>query len=636
MCGIVGQARTLDRPVDRALIEQMCAALEHRGPDARGVHLDGGVGLGVQRLRVIDLQTSDQPIYNEDRSIVVVFNGEIYNYRELRTQLRAKGHSFATCGDTEVIVHLYEEEGPACVHLLDGMFAFALWDARNSQLLAARDRVGKKPLFYALRDGSLTFASELAALAAGGEIDRSVDPQALDCFLAYGYIQAPLSIFRGVSKLPPASTLLYRGGEIEIDRYWRLDYSRKRAAVDRSAIAAEVRETIARAVRKRLISDVPLGAFLSGGIDSSAVVAIMAEASSQPVRTFSIGFENEDFNELPYARMVAERFGTEHHEFIVQPNAIEIVPRMVRHYGEPFADASAIPSFYVSELTRRYVTVALNGDGGDESFGGYNRYVSNLLAQRLARLPGPLLAGAGALVNRLPSGKAIDSHRSRIRRLFGSLALEPPERYARYMAYLNDAERGELYTDEFKMLLGERVAPSMIADPWAAASGRSPLDVMLEVDVESYLPADLLVKIDIATMAHSLEARSPLLDPEVMEFAASLPPELKIHRLEKKVILREAMREWLPDEVLDRPKRGFGVPLVHWLRADLRDWSREILLDEATTGRGYFRTAAVREMLDRHADGRDDCSMRIWALLMLELWHREFVDSVPPMSATTA
>jgi asparagine synthase (glutamine-hydrolysing) len=594
------------------------------------------VGLGIQRLRVIDLETGDQPIYNEDRSVVVVFNGEIYNYRELRAQLQASGHTFATGGDTEVIVHLYEEHGSACVRSLDGMFAFALWDAKKSQLLLARDRVGKKPLFYALQSGSLTFASEVAALVADGEIEREVDPQALDCFLAYGYVQAPLSIFRGVSKLPPASTLVYRDGEIEVERYWRLDYARKRAVPDRAAVAAEVRETITRAVRKRLISDVPLGAFLSGGIDSSAVVAAMAEASSQPVRTFSIGFENEDFNELSYARTIAQRFDTEHHEFVVQPDAIEIVPRIVRHYGEPFADASAIPSFYVSELTRRYVTVALNGDGGDESFGGYSRYAANLMAEQLSRLPDPLLAGAGTLVNRLSTDGAIDSRRNRIRRLVGSLALEPSARYARYMAYFNGFQRDELYTDEFKALLGEPEARRVIAEPWEGASGRSTLDVMLEVDVESYLPADLLVKIDIATMAHSLEARSPLLDPEVMTLAASLPAELKVHRLDKKVILREALREWLPDEILDRPKRGFGVPLVHWLRGELREWSREILLDEVTVGRGYFRTAAVREMLDAHADGRDDCSMRIWALLMLELWHREFIDSIRSVKVAAA
>ena len=636
MCGIVGQVRIDGRPVQRELLERMCEALEHRGPDSRGVHVGGNIGLGIQRLRVIDLRTGDQPIYNEERSVVVVFNGEIYNHRSIRADLEARGHTFTTNSDTEVIVHLYEEHGRGCVGWLDGMFAFALWDARTEQLLLARDRVGKKPLFYSVGEGALTFASEFGAVVCDGEIERDVDPHALDWFLAYGYVQAPQSIFRAVAKLPPASTLIYREGGVTIERYWRLDYSRKRTGLEPRAIATEVRETITRAVRKRLISDVPLGAFLSGGIDSSAVVAAMAEAGSEPVKTFSIGFESEDFNELPYARMIAQKFATEHHEFVVKPDAIEVLPRVVRHYGEPFADASAIPSFYVSELTRRYVTVALNGDGGDESFGGYSRYAANVVAQQLARLPEALRTSASRFVSRLPPGPAIDSRRDRIRRLVGSLALTPPARYARYMAYFDVDQREELYTDEFKLVVGESTAPEVIAGPWAAASGGSPLDVMLEVDVESYLPADLLVKIDIATMAHSLEARSPFLDQEVMELAASLPPELKIHGLQKKVILREALRGWLPDEILDRPKRGFGVPLAHWLRTELRDWSRDILLDERATGRGYFRTSAVRDMLDRHGDGREDNSMRIWALLILELWHREFVDGFRPTSAATA
>jgi asparagine synthase (glutamine-hydrolysing) len=630
MCGIAGQARADERPIRRTLIEGMCAALEHRGPDARGVHIGARVGLGIQRLRVIDLETGDQPIRNEDGSVVVVFNGEIYNYRELRAQLRAKGHRFATEGDTEVIVHLYEEHGASCVRLLDGMFAFALWDAREATLLLARDRVGKKPLFYAQRESSLTFASELGALVVDEEIERRVDPRALDCFLAYGCIQAPLSIFQGVSKLPPASTLLYRDGKVEIARYWRLDYSRKRAIGDRREIASEVRESIRQAVRKRLISDVPLGAFLSGGIDSSAVVWAMAQASSEPVKTFSIGFASEDFDELPHARTIARLFGTEHHELVVEPDAIEVVPRIVRHYGEPFADASAIPSFYVSEMTRRHVTVALNGDGGDESFGGYSRYAAMQMMDRLARLPRPVPATASALAGWLPAGRAVNGRRERIRRLLGSLALAPPARYARYMACFDEREREALYTDELKAELGESAAPAVIAEPWLAASGSSPIDVALEVDVEFFLPADLLVKIDIATMAHSLEARSPLLDPALMQLAASLPPELKVHGTQKKVILREAMRGHLPDEILDRPKQGFGVPLVHWLRGELRQWSREILLDDAAVGRGYFRRERVQWLLDRHASGREDCSTRIWALLMLELWHRELVDSARP------
>jgi asparagine synthase (glutamine-hydrolysing) len=630
VCGIVGQVRADGRPVARALVDRMCATLEHRGPDSRGVHLNGTVGLGIQRLRVIDIDSGDQPIYNEDGSAVVVFNGEIYNYRQLRAQLIKAGHRFRTEADTEVIVHLYEEQGLACVQALDGMFAFALWDACRSRLIIARDRVGKKPLFYAVRNGCLTFASELAALVADPEIERTVDPRALDGFLTYGYVPGPLSIYSGIAKLPPASTLVYSGGDVDVERYWRLDYSRKRAIGDRSLIREEVREAITSAVRKRLIADVPLGAFLSGGIDSSAVVAAMAEVGGEPVRTFSIGFGNERFNELPHARVVAERFGTDHHEFIVEPDAVEIAPRIARHYGEPFADASAIPSFYVSELTRKYVTVALNGDGGDESFGGYSRYAAVMLAQQLARLPRPLLTRVSALADRLSPDASIDSPRNRIRRLLGSLALPPAAQYARYTAYFDDEQRDDLYTEDFKALLDDSVVPDVISNPWMGASGQSILDVMLEVDVESYLPSDLLVKIDIATMAHSLEARSPLLDTYLMELAASLPPELKVRGREKKIILREALRGQLPDEILDRPKRGFGVPLVDWLRGDLRNWSREILLDDVTIGRGYFQMTSVRSLLDQHAAGRADCSMRIWALIMLELWHREFMDVACP------
>lgn len=628
MCGIAGQASAAERPVSRTLIEGMCAALEHRGPDARGIYIGERVGLGIQRLRVIDLETGDQPIFSEDRSVVVVLNGEIYNFRQLRAQLRAKGHHFATEGDTEVIAHLYEEHGPSCVQLLDGMFAFALWDGRDETLLLARDRVGKKPLFYAQREGGLTFASELGALVLDEEIERRVNPVALDCYLAYGCIQAPHSIFEGVRKLPPASILLYRGGTAEITRYWHLDYSQKLATGNRREIAQEVRTSIRQAVRKRLVADVPLGAFLSGGIDSSAVVWAMAQESDEQVKTFSIGFSSEDFDELPHARTIATLFGTEHHELMVEPDAIEIVPRIVRHYGEPFADPSAVPTFYVAEMTRRHVTVALNGDGGDEAFGGYSRYAAVLLMERLARLPRPLPAVASAIARRLPRGRAVNSQRERIRRLVSALDLPPPARYARYMACFDGHQREALYSDELKAELGQSKAPSVIAEPWLAASGNSPIDAVLEVDTEFFLPADLLVKIDIATMAHSLEARSPLLDPTLLQLAASLPPELKVHGTQKKVILRDAMRGHLPDEILDRPKQGFGIPLVHWLRGPLRQWSREILLDNAALRRGWFRRGQVEALLDRHASGREDCSTRIWALLMLELWCREFLDPV--------
>ena len=628
MCGIVGQLRPPDRAVDHGLLARMCAGLEHRGPDSRGIHCEGRAGLGIQRLRVIDLNTGDQPIYNEDRSVVVVLNGEIYNYRELRSELQARGHNFATQGDTEVIAHLYEEHGAACVQHLHGMFAFAVWDRRREQLLLARDRVGKKPLLYALRNGTLSFASEMGALLQDGEIPRAVDHAALDRYLAYGYVPSPLTALRDVRKLPPAHTLLVREGRVTLERYWSLDYSRKLDAPVEE-IAERIRAGLLAATRKRLISDVPLGAFLSGGIDSSAVVAAMAQESAEPVRTFSIGFDHEGYDELPHARAIAQRFGTIHEEFLVRAEAVEVVPKIVRHYGEPFADSSAIPSFYLAELTRRHVTVALNGDGGDESFAGYQRYVANAVAGRLDRLPMAMRRPLAALTARLPHGGEVASVTNKARRLAGTLALDPAARYGRYVSWFDDAERAALYTPDFAELVGVRPAGEVIGLPWAAASGDSVVDRMLEVDVSTYLVDDLIAKIDIATMAHGLEARSPFLDHELMQLAASIPAELKIRGGEKKWILRQALRAWLPDEVLDRPKQGFSVPLSSWLRTDLRQWAGEVLLDRRTLDRGYFDHRAVHGLLDRHAAGTDADAKKIWALVMAELWHREFVDASP-------
>jgi asparagine synthase (glutamine-hydrolysing) len=622
--------------VDPLLIERMCAAIEHRGPDSRGTFVDRDVGLGIQRLRIIDLQTGDQPIFNEDRSVVVVLNGEIYNFPELRGRLLRSGHRFATHSDTEVIVHLYEEEGVDCVTSLNGMFAFALWDVREQRLLLARDRVGKKPLFYADRGGTLTFASELRALLEDPEIPRELDHQALDCYYAYQYVPSPRSAFRAIRKLPPATRMIWRNGAVSQERYWRLRYTPKRDVADPREVHEQIRGTIDRAVRRRMISDVPLGAFLSGGIDSSAVVAAMARHSTNPVKTFSIGFEHEAFNELSHARAVAEQFSTEHHEYTVQAHAIELLPQIVRHYGEPFADASAIPSFYVAELARRHVTVALNGDGGDESFGGYNRYLSNAMASRFERVPLSIRRAASAVAEWVPPGPEPRSSRNRMRRLARSLPLTPAERYARHMSYFDTFQRAELYTDEYRHEIGISSAPEVISDPWERASGDSIIDVMLETDVETYLPGDLLVKVDVATMAHSLEARSPLLDPEVMELAAALPAQLKVRGLEKKIVLRDALAEWLPRSLLDRPKMGFGVPLGHWFRNELRDYAREILLDRETTGRGYFKPAYVEQLLTRHVGGQEDNSPRIWSLLVSELWHREFVDEAARATATVA
>lgn len=630
VCGITGQARFDDRPVSRDLLERMCRAVEHRGPDARGIHLERRVGLGIQRLRVIDLNTGDQPIFNEDGTIAVVLNGEIYNFQELRTRLERNGHRFRTAGDTEVIAHLYEEEGPNLVRSLCGMFAFAVWDRRQERLMLARDRVGKKPLHYSTRGEVITFASELNAVMADDQIPREVDDLALDSYLAYRWVPAPRTAFRAVSKLPPATTLIFDRAGARLQRYWRLDYGRKRGPVSAEDVAGELRAKLRAATQRRMVADVPVGAFLSGGIDSSAVVAAMAESSTRPVKTFSIGFVNDDYDELPQARLVAQRFATDHHEFVVEPNAVELLPRIVRHYGEPFADPSAIPSFLVAEMGSRHVTVALNGDGGDESFGGYTRYVANLALAKTDGLPLLVREAAGKLGGAVPASGKIDSARSRLRRALVTLPLGAGQRYAAYMANVNGLNRDRLYTAEYRERVRGSDATETLEAAWRRSSATALLDRMLDVDVNTYLPDDLLTKMDIATMAHSLEGRSPFLDHELMEFAASLPATTKVHGLEKKVGLREALRGWIPDQILDAPKRGFRIPLADWIRAELSEFVRDVLTDPATRGRGYFNDGYLDEILDRHQAGVEDRAQGIWTLLNFELWHREFIDRADP------
>jgi asparagine synthase (glutamine-hydrolysing) len=629
MCGIVGKVTADGSPVDPAMLRRMCAALRHRGPDAQGTHVSEGAGLGIQRLRIIDLEGGDQPIYNEDGNVVVVLNGEIYNFRELRRRLERSGHSFATRSDTEVIVHLYEERGPACVRELHGMFALAIWDRRRRRLMLARDRVGKKPLFFSLRDGELSFASELDALLEDPEVPRDLDHAALDAYLAFRCVPAPRSALRAVRKLPPASTLVLSGGRAEIETYWRLDYARKTPVADVRDVAEALREQLRRAVRRRLVADVPLGAFLSGGIDSAAVVATMAELSAQPVRTFTIGFRSAAYDELPLARRVAQRFATEHHELVVEPDALRLVPEVLRRYGEPFADSSALPSYLVAQMARPHVTVALNGDGGDENFAGYTRYAGQAMLGLLDGVPRPVRAVLAEAGRRVAPGAELDGLRSRVRRLAEGVALDPGARYARYLSALSGLDRDALYTPEHRELAGEPLLPAAIEARWNASSATSLVDRMLDVDVQTYLADDLLVKMDIATMAHSLEARSPLLDHELMEFAASLPAEMKLHRRETKVALRAALRGLVPDEVLDAPKRGFRLPIADWFRGELAGYARDVLLDPATLARGWFRPAYVCALLDRHEQRLEDRSQAIWTLLALELWQREVVDGPP-------
>jgi asparagine synthase (glutamine-hydrolysing) len=632
MCGIAGKARADSGPVEVELIERMCAAIEHRGPDSRGIHVSAGVGLGIQRLRVIDLETGDQPIYNEDGTIAVVLNGEIYNYAELRQTLRQLGHTLSTNGDTETIVHLYEQYGVDCVSKLHGMFAFALWDSRRRRLVLARDRVGKKPLFYSERDGALSFASELSALLKDPDIPHDIDHRALSSYLTYLYIPAPRSAYEAVLKLPPATVLVYEDGAASLQRYWSLDFSRKRPVGNVESLHEEIREAIRTAVRRRLVADVPIGAHLSGGIDSSAIVAAMAQEAGARVKTFSIGFDHESFDELPAARRVAEHFATDHYEFTVRPDAIEVLPKIVRHYGEPFADHSAVPSFYVSALTRDHVTVALNGDGGDESFAGYYSYVYTSMMSRFDRLPIGLRRMAAAAASRLPTNGEDRSTLNRMHRVLGALPLDGPARFSRYMSCFDSIDRERLYTAEYKALLADSDPESLIRDAWGGTSGTSLLDVMLEVDITTWLPGDLIPKMDVATMAHALEARSPFLDHELMQMAASIPAELKLPGTRKKGLLRDALAPWLPADILQRPKQGFCVPMASWLRNDLRGFAAEILLDPLTERRGYFRRSELSRLLERHSQGIADHGNQIWALLVQELWHREFIDGSPQAS----
>jgi asparagine synthase (glutamine-hydrolysing) len=624
MCGIAGKI-DFAGTVDETLLQRMCSVLEHRGPDSRGVHVEHGVGLGVQRLAIIDVAGGNQPIFNEDRTVAVVLNGEIYNFPALRDELEGRGHLFSSRSDTEVLVHLYEEYGERMVARLRGMFAFAIWDAPRRRLFCARDRVGKKPLFWARKGSRVWFASEIRALLEDAELDREVDPTAIDAYLALQYVPHPLSAFRGIRKLPPASTLtVTETGEI-IEPYWSLDYTHKLDLLE-PEVDDRLRELIREATKIRLMSEVPLGAFLSGGIDSAAVVAAMAEQLSQPVKTFSIGFPDQAFDELRFARIAAERFGTDHHEFTVEPKALEIMPRLARQYGEPFGDASAIPSFYLAELTGRHVTVALNGDGGDESFAGYRRYVANDRASRIDGVPLAIRRLVPLLVRPLGEGVCVNGTRGRIQRFARTVSMPPRDRYAYWMSIFDSHRRRRLLTDEFASAVRVR-AEEFVTDAWAAWPAIDQVDLMLSTDVQTYLPSDLLVKMDIATMAHSVEARSPFLDHHLMEFAASLPSEQKLSSMTGKRVLKRALRGWIPDEILERSKMGFGVPLGRWFREDLRDLPPDVLLDDRTLARGYFRRSEVEGLIDEHRAGMADHSARLWLLLQLEMWHREVVEA---------
>ena len=596
----------------------MAAAIVHRGPDDGSVDVFGRCALGHRRLRVIDLEKGFQPVSNETGSVQAVFNGELYEFRRLREELTAVGHDLRGTGDTVVIPHLYEAHGLGFAERLDGMYALALWDGPRERLVLVRDRLGKKPLLWTkLPDGSLAFASELKALLRLPQLSREVDLAALDAYLALQYVPGPETALRGVRKVPPGHLLVWEGGEARLERYWQPGTD----DVERTdeEWLERVRETVTAAVRRRLVADVPLGALLSGGIDSSVVVALMAQASTEPVRTFSVGFRDRRYDERELARAVSQRWGTRHEELLLEPDAAELLPRLAAILDEPFGDSSALPTYLVSEYARRHVTVALTGDGGDESFGGYERYRAMALARALDRIPRSAARAAARALRLLTSGRTEQrSHAFRAARFLDTAGLGAAVRYGRLMEIFPAPLRAELWSPEALAELGRPVTAAERLGPPRGPGIRG----LQLLDVDTYLPGDLLVKADLTSMACSLELRAPLLDRKVVELGLSLPDRLKANRIRGKIALREAFAAELPPDVLSAPKRGFGVPVARWFREELRELAHDLLLDETARGRGFFRAAAVEQLLAEHEGQLADHGARIWSLVMLELWHR--------------
>ncbi len=621
MCGICGLVSLDGSAVDPGPLEAMNASLAHRGPDSEGAFVDGPAAFAMRRLSIIDLAGGDQPIASEDGTVSVVQNGEIYNYRELRARLEQRGHTFATSSDTEVLVHLYEERGPGFVHELRGMFAIALWDARARRVVLARDRFGIKPLYYRSAHRVLSFASELRALERG-----EVDLDALQAFLAFNSIPAPLSIWRDVRKLPPGHLLVWeKSGEPRLERYARV----APAAVARlrteseAELAEELRTRLRDSVRAHLIADVPVGVLLSGGVDSCALAALAATETAERVSTFSIGFEERSFDELENARRVARRYGTDHHELVLRPDAGRLLPELAEAFDEPFADSSALPTYLVSRLAAAHVKVALSGEGGDELFGGYYTYVADLLAPRLA----PAAGAIRPLVELLPSSSAKASFDYRAKRFVRAAHLPPLERHHAWKEIFSADARAELLVREtaFDPL-------DLYRARYTETEGAEPLARLQDLDLGIYLADDLLVKTDRASMAHSLEARVPFLDPVVAELALALPTRMKVRGFSKKVLLRKAVAPLLPRAIVHGRKRGFSIPAAAWLRGELEPFAREVLSPDRIRRQGFLHPQAVTHVLDRHLTGREDLSRQLWGLLAFSLWHERWA-TVPAAAA---
>ncbi len=604
----------------------MCQTLFHRGPDDQGFLQDGAAAFGMRRLSIIDLASGHQPISNEAGTIWVVFNGEIYNYRELRRRLEALGHRFRTHSDTEVIVHAYEQFGDDCVSHFNGMFALAIWDSKNRRGFLARDRIGIKPLFYSKRPTGIIFGSELKSVLASGQIGLDIDLVALDHFLALEYIPAPRTIFHEIKKLLPGCILIVDRNGSRVERYWELSPMEMPAL--ETGYAEQLSELIRDAVRLRLISDVPLGAFLSGGIDSSAIVSYMTELASGPVQTFTIGFEDQSYDETNYARMVAEHFGTHHHEEVLKPDIASMVEPLIAHFDEPFADFSIFPTYLISAAARKKVKVVLSGDGGDEIFAGYDSYVAQSISRYYRWMPAGFRRNVlPALLNRIPPGPEKKGLLNRAKRFVEGAALPESLQHTRWMIFLSESERRMLYRPELRENLNGHSALDFLADLFGQARHFDPLAQQQVVDIRSYLAEDILTKVDRMSMAVSLEARVPLLDHRIVEFAVNLPPHLKLQGTSTKRILREVMSDRLPPAILNKPKEGFSIPIKHWLGGPLREVMMDTLAPDSIRRRGYFDAAPIQLWIQQHLSGKANHSHRLWALIVFELWHRQLNES---------
>ena len=626
MCGIAGFVEThasaspFGPDATRMLVHRMCDVIRHRGPDDEGVWVGDGVALGMRRLSIIDLATGHQPIHNEDETVWTVFNGEIYNYRELRAELEQEGHRFYTSTDTETIVHAYEQWGARAIRRLRGMFGLAIWDTRNRSLLVARDRIGIKPMHYAAVGDRLYFGSELKSLLEAPDLPRSLDLDSLDHYLSFLYTPRDRSIFTGIAKLPPGHLLTWKDGRFAVEQYWQLPAAETYRGSEADAVR-DLRVVLADAVRSHLVSDVPLGAFLSGGVDSSTVVGLMAEASGTRVKTFSIGFDVPEFDELEHARTVARHFGTDHHEFVVKPDAVSILDRLVRHFDEPFADSSAIPTWYVSEMARRHVTVVLSGDGGDELFGGYDRYLPHPRVVAFDRYsPRAFRHVAAIAASRLPHG-------ARGKNFLRHVSRDDRGRYLDAIRFFSADEKPDLLAGDVCRALSSIDPETRLARHFGRFAALPWPSQMMRFDAETYLPEDVLTKVDRMSMAHSIESRVPLLDNQVIAFASSLPAAMKIKAGRRKHVLKEVAATLLPAKILNRRKQGFGVPLGSWFRGNLRELFADTLLSATALQRGYFQPLFVRRLVDEHLAGKRDHTLRLWQLVVFERWHQQYLPS---------